>query len=1218
MKRSIAYKIVEFWHIIEFLSQEVFPQNTKDNAKKVELVKKELQGKIRKEDIRKVSKFTLFYSFPLELETAEIIKRDNDFFVKHPKCSSAFHLCVGKMKREILISSLYKLLGLNDDRPEEDISEICIIGLKVDKDGVYEENSFRISPLVWGIYKCYLSGGKIDGFITSKNYYNDIKVFEEKISKIEPLQKVDIQALYESVIDKFIKPICDCAKESKLEGSFIYTRYDSEKTFNREDDKAEDISELVKGFYADDLELVKEFLKHNCNESIMHSDIMDYIVGAYYEYNNNGKTLDGNRIDIRNNKIYIEKWLYADKTPYGKWPSRFNPALMQQIAINIGISESDEIRRIFSVNGPPGTGKTTLLKEIIASNIVKRAEFMCKYNKADDAFEPRYFEHGDFVNNGYDQFYNKYHVFKDEGLSDFSMLVASCNNAAVENITKELPDGNALISSLIPDQENKQDIEKGLLDIANLFDISKNANKESYKVFDENDEGKKVLTFIEKSDIYFSWLAHKLMSQNEEVEESSAMNEWGLISAPMGKASNIGKYCYNVLNKVIESFYCSNEMIEKRHNGYLNAKKEFHSQFSKVEAIKKELAQISRLSEDYRNREKHNEMLILKAKDEINNEMMGIQRRLNDVQDLEKKKKDVNKEVLNARNNEKDINEIHKIDELNLQSLNNKIEKIKEEIIKKEDARKWYEILFGKWMKTERLRQILELNKELKANSLTAERVKNIWINSSKRLNEAVEVKDKYEKQLTEISSQIEKVLVDVNKLRDCISKLKESIEDIKKIILNDRKELQDILDRHSRHMLVVNNKFWNDFESDNEEISTEIQTSNPWVTDEYNREREKLFYLALQLHKEFVLSSKACRDNFINLAMMWKYRENSKNELCMYSQDDKNKSYRHLINTLFLLTPVMSTTFASVGRFLGNIKEQGSLGLLIIDEAGQAAPHVALGALWRCKKAIVVGDPKQVEPVVTDDADAIKKAFADKTIIPYMNKTISVQEFADRINRYGSYIEDPVNKEAQPTWIGCPLVVHRRCINPMFDISNELSYGRTMKKQTLKAKAEDEAKFVMGKSCWLNVGGKEIGNKNHFVREQGITALDIIINSFKKYAGLPDLYLISPFTTVINGIKDMVKQSEELKEYNEAVEPWIDDYCGTVHKFQGKEAKEVIFVLGCDEKANGAVRWVKPNIVNVAATRAKYRLYIIGDYNVWRKSKIFEVTKNIIDSCKE
>jgi hypothetical protein len=1218
MKKDIACKIVEFWNIVEFLSQESFPQNTKENGKKVEYVKKEQQGKLSKEEKkRKISKFTLFYNLPLEFETSEIIERDNIFYKRYPLCSSAIHLCIGKIKREILIKNLYKYLKLDDNRPEEDTNKICLIGLKVDKDGVYEENSFRISPLLWGIYKCYELDGKFDGIISSKNYYNDIKIIEEKISKIEPLKKSNIQDLYKYVLDKYIKPICGEFIEPKLEGNFIYTRYDSEKTFNREDDKAEDISELVKGFYTDDLEMVKEFLKHN-DDSNMYLDIVDYILGAYCKYYDEDKMMDvGNRVDIRNSKIHIEKSLYADKAPYGKWPSKFNPALMQQIAINISISEADENRKIFSVNGPPGTGKTTLLKEIIASNIVKRAKFMCKYEKADDAFEARYFEHGNFGSKGYDQYCNKYYAFKDESLSDFSMLVASCNNAAVENITKELPDGKALISNLKPDKKDREDVAKGLLEIVNLFDTSKNINKESYKTFVKNKDGENKKIFIEKSDVYFSWLAYKLMSKSDEPETSLDINEWGLVSAPMGKSSNIGKYCYNVLNEVIDSFYWNNEIVEKRHNGYMNAKQEFSKQFSKVEGMKKELAKISRLSEYYRTRENRNEKLMQENQNELNKLQTDIQKYLKGVQSLESKKTDIIKDKLVLKNNEEKLAELFKIHEWNFQKLNNKIKGIKENIIRKEDSRKWYEILFEKWMHTERLRQIVQLREELKVTNTAAETAKNKSENSRNRHIEAARVTDKCEKQLEVISNQIKKEKESINILRKRINEENKSIENIKNSILNDRKELQDTLSEHGKDMMVINNKFWTDFDSDDEEISTSIQTANPWVTEEYNREREKLFYLALQLHKEFILSSKACRDNFKNLAMMWKYRENSNHKLCVYSQVDRNKSYRHLINTLFLLTPVMSTTFASVGRFLGNIKEQASLGLLIVDEAGQAAPHVALGALWRCKRAIVVGDPKQVEPVVTDDADAIKKAFSDKIIIPYMDKTISVQEFADRINSFGSYIKDPINMDAHPKWIGCPLIVHRRCINPMFDISNELSYGGTMKIQTSKAKEQDEVKFVKEKSCWINVSGKESGKKNHFINEQGKVALDIIISSFKKYDGLPDLYVISPFTTVINGIKDMVNQSVELKEYNDDVEKWIDNYCGTVHKFQGKEAKEVIFVLGCDEKANGAVRWVKPNIVNVAATRAKYRLYIIGDYNVWNKSNIFKITKGVVDNCK-
>lgn len=48
---------------------------------------------------------------------------------------------------------------------------------------------------------------------------------------------------------------------------------------------------------------------------------------------------------------------------------------------------------------------------------------------------------------------------------------------------------------------------------------------------------------------------------------------------------------------------------------------------------------------------------------------------------------------------------------------------------------------------------------------------------------------------------------------------------------------------------------------------------------------------------------------------------------------------------------------------------------------------------------------------------------------------------------------------------------------------------------------------------------------------------------------------------------------------------------------------------------ALSAVRWVNTNIVNVAVTRAKYRLYVIGDYTVWQHSELFKKVKGILDS---
>lgn len=66
----------------------------------------------------------------------------------------------------------------------------------------------------------------------------------------------------------------------------------------------------------------------------------------------------------------------------------------------------------------------------------------------------------------------------------------------------------------------------------------------------------------------------------------------------------------------------------------------------------------------------------------------------------------------------------------------------------------------------------------------------------------------------------------------------------------------------------------------------------------------------------------------------------------------------------------------------------------------------------------------------------------------------------------------------------------------------------------------------------------------------------------------------------------------------------------------QGKEANEVILLLGCDhENGDGAANWAsaKPNILNVAATRAKYRLAIIGDTNLWKSKNGFDLAYDLL-----
>jgi len=282
----------------------------------------------------------------------------------------------------------------------------------------------------------------------------------------------------------------------------------------------------------------------------------------------------------------------------------------------------------------------------------------------------------------------------------------------------------------------------------------------------------------------------------------------------------------------------------------------------------------------------------------------------------------------------------------------------------------------------------------------------------------------------------------------------------------------------------------------------------------------------------------------------------------------------------------------------------------------------MAVGALFRSRRAIIVGDPKQVEPVVTDDLKLLKDAYSEEVYDNYKNKSLSVQSCADIINPFGTYFD---NGTDYPEWVGCPLLVHRRCISPMYDISNSISYSGIMKQQTLPPSEAKISTFILESSKWVDVEGEENGHGDHFVPNQGECVCQLVEKAFAKAVN-PSLYIITPFTSVVRGIRGALgtyakNNRGSALNSSKCFDEWLYSNIGTVHKFQGKEANEVIFLLGCDESQKdkyAVTGFVNSNIVNVAATRAKYRFCIIGDYHrVWEGNRFVSEARRIIKDFK-
>lgn len=399
--------------------------------------------------------------------------------------------------------------------------------------------------------------------------------------------------------------------------------------------------------------------------------------------------------------------------------------------------------------------------------------------------------------------------------------------------------------------------------------------------------------------------------------------------------------------------------------------------------------------------------------------------------------------------------------------------------------------------------------------------------------------------------------------------------------IIKDRDSLKKIdtqIEELNIKIVELNHFFSMNFEIEDLE---KREKSSPFMKDENALKTElfearvDVFIKALNLHKEAILANNT---NVSNLLRNVTFINNS----------DLTPKQRQIIwKSLFFIIPVISSTFASFGRFFKDF-DKDSIGYLLIDESGQAALANAVGALFRSKNAVIVGDPLQLEPVVTIPQD-INQILKNKFKIEndFDIRLNSVQTMADKNEIYGTYLDD--------TWIGSPLKVHNRCNNPMFKISNTTTYDNMM----IWGKSKNTNSFENENlnSCWIDVESDNFdGNAN--LREIE-NVKNLLLNKLKNIPK-DDIKIISPFRDVVNALK------KELIDFRNNI--------GTIHTMQGKEAKIIIFVLG--GKTDGARKWAssKPNLLNVAVSRAKEFLYIVGNKNSWRNLEYFSDAVRLLD----
>ncbi|WP_231944457.1 DEAD/DEAH box helicase [Herbaspirillum seropedicae] len=805
--------------------------------------------------------------------------------------------------------------------------------------------------------------------------------------------------------------------------------------------------------------------------------------------------------------------LLPDRYPPGCWPSEGHIGLVhsQQVAVNTILKELGDSAGIVGVNGPPGTGKTTLLRDLIAAVIVRRADAMARFDRPSHMFQENAKEDVTDEDKTISCFKLKPQLF------GFEIVIASSNNGAVENVSLELP------------QRDKVD-ELWLEELDHFADLGEIlASKPAWGLI-SGALGRKDLRKAFVDGYFYGRKPEKKVPAEEQenapddpdASPDQLFLDDGMVSSVIGE----------------DDASHTDEKPRRQRRGFeawieARAEENARRDTSQRQALWKAAVK------EYQDAKT--------AVDQIQAYVNPMRKLLSELQVARETVATTELALIALRKNAKEVDdELSDFDARQRDPAATAMEEILVELENYLGSRP------GFW-----------------ANLFSLGKKKKLWTERRTFLDRKLTAAEKKLEHVDRVFSQL---ITRQKNLSDQILTTEQQLADQKKYSAEKQTDSVSLAVKFEAKHLILR------LREEQPDPQNPIEMLEPWKIDGWREARARVFIKALKLHRTFFsLEASRMRSNlkFINRILTGGRFESV-----------SDASLRSVWASLFMLVPVLSSTFASFARTFGSLGK-GDIGWLLVDEAGQAPPQAAVGALWRAKRAVLVGDTFQLKPIINVSNAALEHMRKRYGVDPYwIPKTLSAQILADAATRWGRLV-GPTAHERR--WAGLPLVVHRRCDRPMYDIANRIAYGGAMVYGTKDPSPEREtpASIVTG---WIDVKGPSNGN---WVPEEGNALHRLLQVLHEDGVANKDISVITPFRAV----------RDELPRY-----VFDEMVSGTIHTMQGKESDVVILVLGGSSHGGDARGWAvaEPNLINVAVTRAKRRLYVIGDRDSWCRHPLF------------
>lgn len=309
------------------------------------------------------------------------------------------------------------------------------------------------------------------------------------------------------------------------------------------------------------------------------------------------------------------------------------------------------------------------------------------------------------------------------------------------------------------------------------------------------------------------------------------------------------------------------------------------------------------------------------------------------------------------------------------------------------------------------------------------------------------------------------------------------------------------------------------------------------------------------------------------------------------------------------MLTPCAVGTFASLPGKMTYTRRDGDkwaseylcnfIDLLIVDEAGQVLPEVAGASFALAKRALVIGDTQQIEPISSVPrpvdlgnlrncgllaGDGDMEALIEGGVCSTGGSALRLAQRACHVSPFPDL--DP----------GLYLFEHRRCYDEIIQFSNALCYKGKLRPRRGGA-PENAALPPLG---YLHVDGRAFrmgGSRANPLEAQTIAAW-----LASSRAALETRYR-RPLGEIVGVVTPFGRQVREIREACAARDIPLEGrdgmIIGTVHALQGAERPVVLFSPVYSKHADGGFVDASPSMLNVTVSRARDSCLVFGDMDV-------------------